>query len=168
MVASEVDLTGFAFLNGPRNYSPVVSTLRFQQRVGVEWRADYDPLFGHITNSGISVDSRFASYFISVGHTMVRTDPILTAPSNQLRATLGWGDPNRKGWNTGVSLYYDYKKSIMQFATTQVTYNTDCCGISVQYRRLNFGTRDESQFRVAFAVSNIGTFGTLKRQERIF
>ena len=56
----------------------------------------------------------------------------------------------------------------MQFATTQVTYNTDCCGISFQYRRFNFGARNENQFRVAFAVANIGSFGTLKKQERLF
>ena len=168
VVASEADLTGFAFLDGPRNYSPVSSTLRYQQRVGVEWRTDYDPLYSHIVNSSINIDARFSTYFVSFGHTQVRTDPILTAPSNQFRATVGWGDPNRRGWNAGASTYYDYRKGIMQFATTQVTYNTDCCGISVQYRRLNFGTRDESQFRVAFAISNIGTFGTLKRQERIF
>jgi len=114
------------------------------------------------------VDGRFAKYFVSVGHTQVRSDPILTAPSNQFRSTVGWGDPNRRGWNAGFSVYSDYKKSVMQFATTQVTYNTDCCGLSVQYRRLNFGTRDETQFRVAFAISNVATFGTLKRQERIF
>jgi LPS-assembly protein len=168
VVESESDLTGFAFLNGPRTYSPVESTLRYQQRLGVEWRSDYDPLYGHIVNSGVTVDGRFAKYFVSVGHTQVRSDPILTAPSNQFRSTVGWGDPNRRGWNAGFSVYYDYKKSVMQFATTQVTYNTDCCGLSVQYRKLNFGTRDETQFRVAFAISNVATFGTLKRQERIF
>ena len=168
VIASESDLTGFAFLDGPRNYSPVVSTLRYQQKVGVEWRADYDPLYGHVTNSGVSVDTRFAKYFVSAGQTLVRTDPILTTPSNQFRATVGWGDANRKGFSAGTSAYYDYKKSVLLFATVQVTYNTDCCGLSVQYRRFNVGTRDESQFRVAFAISNIGTFGTLKRQERIF
>ena len=54
-----------------------------------------------------------------------------------------------------------------RIATTQVTYNTDCCGISVEYRRFNIGTRDDTQYRIAFAVSNVGTFGTLKKQERI-
>ena len=68
----------------------------------------------------------------------------------------------------GFSAYYDYLKGVMQYSQTQVTYNTDCCGLSVQYGRFNLGTRDESQFRVSFAVSNIGTFGTLKRQENIF
>jgi LPS-assembly protein len=56
----------------------------------------------------------------------------------------------------------------LQYATVQVTYNTDCCGLSVQWRRFNIGLRNENQFRVAFAVSNIGSFGTLRRQDRIF
>jgi LPS-assembly protein len=55
-----------------------------------------------------------------------------------------------------------------QFSTADVTYNTDCCGISFEYRLFNIGTRSESQYRMAFAVSNVGTFGTLRKQERIF
>ena len=49
-----------------------------------------------------------------------------------------------------------------------MSYNTGCCGISFQYRRFNFGTRNENQFRAAFVIANIGSFGTLRRQERIF
>ena len=63
---------------------------------------------------------------------------------------------------------YDFREDSLKFAQTELTYNTDCCGLSLQYRRLRFGTRNENQFRVAFAVSNIGSFGTLKRQERMF
>ena len=165
---STEELDGFAFLNGPRNYSPVVSTLRFQRRVGVEWRLDYDPLFKHISNSAFSADMRFSKYFISVGHNEVRTDPVVAPNSNQLRGLFGIGNQNRKGWNAAASIYYDYKRGIMEFATTEVTYNTDCCGISFEYRRFNFGARDDSQYRVAFAISNVGTFGTLRKQERIF
>jgi LPS-assembly protein len=63
---------------------------------------------------------------------------------------------------------YDFARKITIFTQTQVTYNTDCCGWSVQYRRFGFGSRNENQFRVAFAVANIGSFGTLRRQERMF
>jgi LPS-assembly protein len=38
----------------------------------------------------------------------------------------------------------------------------------VQFVRYDFGTRDETQYRFAFAVANLGSFGTLKRQERLF
>jgi LPS-assembly protein len=168
VVESSEEMTGFAFLNQPRNYSPVSSILRFQQRFGVEWRTDYDPLRGGITNSGFTADVRWSKYFISAGHDQVRSDPILSPTSNQFRGLVGIGNQSRKGWNAAFSAYYDYKRSIMQFSTTQVNYNTDCCGISFQYRRFNIGTRDETQYRVAFALSNIGTFGTLKKQERIF
>jgi LPS-assembly protein len=78
------------------------------------------------------------------------------------------GNDNRRGWNAAFDAIYDFRTSVMQYATTQVTYNTDCCGFSVQYRRLAIGTRNENQFRIAFSVANIGSFGTLRRQDRLF
>lgn len=168
VVASSEELDGFAFLNGPRHYSPIVSSLRFQHRVGFEWRLDYDPLLGQVSNSAFNVDLRFSKYFISAGHNQVRTDPVVAPNSNQVHGLIGYGNQNRRGWNAAMSLYYDYKKAILVFATTQISYNTDCCGISVEYGRFNVGSRDDTQYRVAFAVANVGSFGTLRKQERIF
>jgi LPS-assembly protein len=168
IVLSVAELTGYTFLDGPRSYSPIVSALRVNSKIGMEWRTDYDPLKSEIVNSGLTLDWRKASYFLSAGHNQVRDDPVLGPSSNQFRGMAGIGNENRRGWNAGFSAYYDYKKDILQYAMTQVTYNTDCCGFSVQYRRFAFGTRNENQFRVAFAIANIGSFGTLKRQERMF
>jgi LPS-assembly protein len=119
-------------------------------------------------NSGISADARISKYFISIGHNQVRSIPALTPNANQFRGLLGIGQSNRPGWSAAFSAIYDFRQGVMQYATTQVSYNSDCCGFSVQYRRFSFGTRNDNLFRVAFAVSNIGTVGTLKRQERIF
>jgi LPS-assembly protein len=162
------DLDGFAFLNGPRNYSPIISVLRLQHIIGFEWRMDYDPLLRHITNSTFNGSVRFSKYYLSLGHSEIRTDPAIAPNANQINALFAIGNQNRKGWNVAFSAYYDYQRDILDFATTEVTYNTDCCGISVEYRRFNFGTRDDTQYRVAFAVSNIGSFGTLRKQERIY
>ena len=93
---------------------------------------------------------------------------MLAPTADQIRVLLGYGNSNRRGWNSGVSAYYDIHQRVLQFWQTQLTYNTDCCGISLQYRRFSIGTRDDSQFQVSFAVSNIGSVGTLKRQERVF
>jgi LPS-assembly protein len=167
---STADLTAYAFLLEPRSSSPVVSALRMNPigGLGVEWRADYDHRRGSVVNSTISVDYRWAKYFASIGHSEVRSDPLLAAPANQFRFRAGFGDLNHRGWNAGVDGIYDYRKQALQYATTQVTYNTDCCGLSVQWRLFNIGIRNESQFRVAFSVANIGSFGTLRRQDRIF
>ncbi len=170
VLLSSIEMTGYAFLDGPRRYSPVVSALRLggETGLGVSWRSDYDPLRHRIVNSGLIADGRFGRYLISLGHNHVRSDPVLSPPANQFRGLLAVGDPNKRGWSAAFSAIYDFRSDTMQFATTQVTYNTDCCGISFQYRRFGFGTRNENQFRVAFAIANIGSFGTLRRQERLF
>ena len=168
VLASELALTGFAFLDQPRTYSPITSVLRVQSRVNLEWRTDYDPKTHGISNSSVSVDGRIEKYFFGVGQTLIRTNPVLLPPANQVSLLLGYGNMNSRGWNYRFDMHYDYRASMLQYWQAYVTYNTDCCGISVQYRRFSIGARDDSQVQVAFAISNVGTFGTLKRQERIF
>ncbi|HLH45085.1 MAG TPA: LPS assembly protein LptD [Bryobacteraceae bacterium] len=168
IVQSVADLTGFDFLNGYRHQSPVVSALRYQSKVGLEWRTDYDPVRRGIVNNSVNLDVHIRKYSASMGHTMIRTDPILAPNSNQMRFSATYGNQSRRGWNAGMSAFYDFREGKLAYTLMQVTYNTDCCGISAQYRIFNFGNRDEHQELFSFAVSNIGTFGTLKRQERIF
>ncbi len=168
VIASELALTGFEFLDQPRTYSPVSSVLRVQSRVNVEWRTDWDPKTRGFSNSSISVDGRLDKYFFGIGHTLIHTNPVLLPPADQVSFTLGYGAMNSRGWNYRFDMFYDYRASILRYWQAYVTYNTDCCGISVQYRRFSIGARDDSQVQVAFAISNVGTFGTLKRQERIF
>jgi LPS-assembly protein len=170
VILSSLDLTGFSFLDGPRNYSPIVNIIRFVPITGValRWEGDYDPLFHRFTNSIFSADLRHKKYFLSAGSTQVKPDPVVSGPANQLFAQLGYGDPNHRGWNGAVSTVYDLRLGIQEFAVAQVTYNTDCCGLSVEYRRTNFGVRDDTTYRIAFTIANIGTFGNLKKQERLF
>ncbi len=170
VIASSADLTGYAFLVGPRTYSPVDALVRASPvtGLGIQWQSDYDPYFHGITNNTLSVDYRWAQYFVSAGNNQEHTDPALAPDANQFRFRVGYGDVNRKGWNAAYDIVYDYRAGITDFSTSQVTYNTSCCGISVQYRRYNFGLRDWSEWRVAFAVANIGTFGNLRKQDRLF
>jgi LPS-assembly protein len=171
VVRSSAEMSAYAFLNGPRRYSPVISVMRVAPvpGFGVEWRADYDPARGRYVNNGVNADARISRYFVSLGHNSIRSDPqTLTPSANQIRGLVGVGDVNRRGWNAAFTAIYDFRIAQMQFSTTQVTYNTDCCGFSIQYRRFSFGPRNENQFRLAFAIANIGTFGTLKKQERLF
>ena len=169
VLLSSVDLTGYSFLDGPRNYSPIVSILRGRPLgINLTWESDYDPLLRRIVNSSFSAEVRVRRYFVSAGSEQVRPDPMITPPANQFRATFGYGDPNRKGWNAAFSMVYDYRLARLDFGIAQATYNTDCCGISFQVRRFNFGTRDENQYLLSFSIANVGTVGNLKKQERLF
>ena len=169
VVDDSEELDGYAFLNGPRNYSPVVSALRFQHIVGFEWRLDYDPLLGRITNTTFNGNVRFSNkYTIGVGHSEGHNDPLVAGPSDQLNVIFAVGNQNRKGWNAAFNAFYDLRLHVLDFGTTEVTYNTDCCGISVEYRRYNFGIRDDTQYRLSFTIANIGSFGNMRKQERIY
>ena len=146
--------------------------------VGFEWRADYDPLRGRYVATSLSANARvLKDYYTSIGHNQINETPVtstgtqllgLSPRANQLFLVVGYGQENRRGTNAGFLVVYDYTQQRMLYNQTQVTYNTDCCGWSVQFRRFGFGTRNENQFRVAFNVANIGSFGTLRKQERMF
>lgn len=170
VVLSAIDLTGYDFIDGPRNYSPIVSVLRVAPRygTGILLQADYDPLRHAVTNSMLAIDYRYNRFYASAGNNFVKPDPVVAPPANQLRAQVGYGNLNRTGWNSAISTLYDYRLARLEFAVAQITYNTDCCGMSFEYRRTNFGARDDTTFRVAFTIANIGTFGNLKKQERLF
>ena len=174
VIWSSLSLTPFAFIDGPRSYSPVTSLVRFQKKVELEWETDYDPLHQAVVANVVSAYYRLARYFISIGQAQMRDDPpnnpvtILTPTSGQFRGVFGYGDSNRRGLSAGMSFYYDYKMGLLEYMAAQATYNTDCCGFSVQYRRLEWAGRDETQLLGSFGIANIGSLGTLKRQERIF
>jgi LPS-assembly protein len=170
VLLSQIELTPFTFLDGPRTYSPIVSALRGSPIPGLsfEWRADYDPAHHSIVANSASVDVRKDAFFISVGQNEINTSPALLPPANQFRGAVGFGNQTRRGWNAAFVAIYDYRQARLLYAIAQATYNTDCCGFSLQVRRFAFGTRDEKQYRFAFVVANLGSFGNMKRQERLF
>ncbi len=167
---SELNLTGFSFVDGIRHESPIVSTFRASPIVGLAftWQGDYDPTTRRIVNSSVSANVRLHRYFVTAGSDQIRPNPDLAPPANQFRATFGYGDANRKGWNAAFSMVYDYRLSLLEYGIAQVTYNTSCCGFSVQIRRFDFGTVVENQYLASFSIANVASVGSLKKQERIF
>ena len=88
---------------------------------------------------------------------------------NQFRVTSGFGNPSRRGFSLAGNVGYDLNLSSVQYTAVQTSYNWDCCGLNFEYRRFVLGpVRNESQYRFAFSLANIGTFGNLRRQERVF
>ena len=171
VVASTIDLTAYAFLDGPRSYSPVVSTLRMSPKPGlaVEWRTDYDPLHQRVVENTFTGFYYFKKvYAIGIGQDSLRYDPVLERSANQVTAGFTWGNDARRGLNAGVNALYDLHLSTLREVMSQVTYNTDCCGLSVQYGKWNVGVRFDTVFRLSLSVANIGSFGTLRKQQQMF
>jgi LPS-assembly protein len=165
-------ITPFAFADEPRRWSPIVSDMKinYSARYDIQLETDYDSLTKRLAAAGlIGTVHPFRQSFLSLAEFRLHTDPILQPQQHQIRVTGGWGQMNRKGWNTATSLAYDTIQHSLQYEVVQASYNGSCCGISFEYRRLALGPlRNDNQFRAALLIANIGTFGTLRRQERVF
>jgi LPS-assembly protein len=165
-------ITPFAFAAGPRNSSPIVSDFKITPggKYDAEQLIEYDPQLHKIVAEGTLVKVKpYSEFFVTVAHFHIQDDPILQPLSNQIRALVGYGSFNRKGLNFTGGVSYDIQNSALQNQIAQVTYNGNCCGLSFEYRRIALGqVRTENQFRIALNIANIGSFGNLRRQEKIF
>jgi LPS-assembly protein len=172
------DFTGIAFLTQPRHLSPLISRLRIQtsSRTNAEWDADYDFRTGRLNASTALLNYRFGQFTVGGGDAFLRingenmpSEPLATQDFHQFRVLFGYGFPNKRGFSGASSFGFDSNRGFLQYGTVQTTYNWDCCGFSVEYRRFALGSvRNENQFRFAFSLANVGAFGNLRRQERLF
>ena len=89
-------------------------------------------------------------------------------PSNQLRGLVTFGYQDKPGLSAGFGFYYDIQRSLFQGSTAQVGYNFECYGLSFEFTQYDLGARKESRLRFSLSLKNIGSFGTLRPQERLF
>ena len=179
VLTTTADFTGIAFLTEPRRFSTVISRLRVRTSANtdMQWHLDYDAQKGRINASTAFVNLRLGDFFVGGSHAMLHapgeifvSSPI-PGPSkfNQFRILAGYGSPNKIGASIAGNAGFDANFGFLQYSALQGAYNWDCCGVSVEYRRFALGSvRNENNFRFAFTLANVGTFGNLKRQERLF
>jgi len=174
------DLTGIAFLTEPRHLSPLVSRLRVEtsERTDAEWDFDYD-----FQNTRVNASTLLANYHIGQV-TLGGGDAILEIPVqagissvssatperfNQFRVALGYGRATKRGFSAATSFGFDAESKQLQFLTTETTYNWDCCGLTLEYRSYEVANvHNENLFRITFNLANIGGFGSLRQQERLY
>jgi LPS-assembly protein len=195
VLTTSANFTGIAFITDPRRFSPVVSRFRVRtsSNSDLEWQLDYDTRKGRINSSTLYTGFHFGDFFVGASHAYLQvpgevvTDPstgsalpvcaphVFNQPAcvpplfDQLRAQVGYGSPTKRGWSAAANVGFDREFNLLQYSAAQTAYNWDCCGLSFEYRRFSLGSvRNENQYRFAFTLANIGSFGNLKRQERLF
>ncbi len=182
-------LTGFAFADG-RRLSPIVSVLRLapSSDYDVGLRADISPN-GGVSDTGITSNLHHGPFGLQLTEFFVRrttelvtpaakpaSPPILsTVPSfNMLRALVALGHANHRGFSGAFEMDYNFAYSAthgapVEQAVSQVSYNFGCFGLDFEYRRFDLGPlRRENEYRVSLSLANVGTFGNLKPQGRLY
>jgi LPS-assembly protein len=165
-------VTPFAFADGARRYSPLVSDIKISPGgpYDAEFRLDYDPMRARITTAESLVKMHpYGKFELTIAQYSIDANAVLQPLSSQIRALVGYGDLTKRGWSGTMGFSYDLRQDLAQNELAQVSYNSSCCGLAVGYQRLALGNiRRENQFRIALIIANIGAFGNLRRQEKIF
>jgi len=178
VLTTTADLTGIAFLTSARHLSPLVSLLRVQtsSRTDVDWELDYDFTSSKINASTALVNYHFGQFTVGGGEALMQVPAATLQPNlpqlpsfDQFRLLMGYGSAGKRGFSSAASVGFDVNVNSLQYSSLQAAYNWDCCGLNVEYRRFQLGSvPNENQYRFSFVLTNLGGFGNLKRQERLF
>ncbi len=172
--------TGIAFLNDERRWSPLISRLRVQTtaRSEAEWNLDYDFKKGRITSSEAIVNYHFGNVTVGGSDNYLHTPDVIPdlgskpelSQFHQFRVLLGYGSSSKRGLSAVSNIGFDANAVFLQYGSLQSTYNWDCCGVSLGYRRFALFSvhRIENEYFFQFNLANIASFGNLRRQERLF
>jgi LPS-assembly protein len=193
-----LDFSGVDFLTSPRHYSPVISRLhaRTTAATDFEWDVDYDTKVGRLLSSNLYASYRLGNYRFQFGDSYLNS-PIGTAPStttsgssstttcttnagqttvcpqnnayNQIHMAAIYGSETKLGFSGGVNAAYDLVHEQLQFGAVQGTYNLNCCGLTVQWRKFSLGSiRDDTEYFYSFSFSGFTSLGNLAHHVQLF
>lgn len=165
-------ISPFFIATGPVRYSPLVSDFLVTPggNYDAELRLEYDTHNHRFTSAGTLLKLHPRQNFtVTLAHFDINADPGIQPRSNQVRALIGYGDQTRKGWNFTGGFAYDIQQRTLESQIVQVGYNGSCCGIQFEYRHQDLGVvQPENQYRLSLVIANIGAFGNVKKQDKIF
>jgi len=187
-----LDLSGIAFLTEARNIAPLISRMRFRSssHTDVEWDFDYDTGANKFNSQNIFMDAHEGLVFGGISYARlnapgrnqtlnITTDTrsgSATSNFSQMRVLLGYGAPTRPGLSVATSAGLDLnagsgqdQSGVAQYITIQSSYNWNCCGLAIEYRKYDLGSvRNEGTYSFNFTLANIGTAGNLRRAQALF
>ena len=175
--ASTVDFNYQSTANGalpPRHYSPLALQVHVTPTTATDGtvRAEYDThtnsLRSVAANGGVSAGWTVVNAGWSVTHSVPTriTDPVTTV-AHALNGTAIVRKPGN-AWSGVYAFNYDVKQTAFINQRIIAHYNTQCCGLAVEYQKFNFGTRagavglpKDHRFNLSFTLAGIGTFSDL-------
>ena len=172
-----LDLTGIAFLTGPRSLSPVISRMRFEAvpNLRVQWDLDYDPKAGRLTANNVFAGYSWGITTVGLGHSLLNAvdEQGTTASliqSQQVNPFVEIGKQNREGLNLAANAGYDFAHGSLDYVGVMGVYNWNCCGISLGYRKLDLGPQRPSDvtYLYSFTFASFGSVGRVNHATTIF
>ena len=165
------NLTG---LLPPNKFSPLALQVHVTPTIATDatFRAEYDTQVNALRT--LSANGGVVQGWLvgNAGWSMTKLipsrigDPITTS-SHFLNGTVALRKPGNAFGGT-YALNYDILNSVFVNQRIVAHYNTQCCGIALDFQKFNFGTRagvagvpTDQRFNLSFTLAGIGTFSDL-------
>jgi LPS-assembly protein len=195
ILATTLNFSGISFLTGPRTISPIISRLRVRtsEKTDIEWDFDYDtcsssisaatasnktlPCQRKFTANNVYIDLHQGNFTGGVIYARLNAparsyvDGVLSAVADfdQMRVNFGYGNQTRPGFSALASAGIDIDIGAVQYGSLLASYNWNCCGVSVEYRKYELGTtRNDNGYKFNFTLANIGSAGNIRHSGQTF
>ena len=174
-----LNFSGIAFLTEPRAISPLISRLRVRtsEHMDVEWDFDLDTGAKKFTSNNVLLDVHEGNIFGGLSYARLnapgrfyhRGSCVVGLELQPVAAAAGVWVADQAGLGVAANVGLDLNagdSGLVQYGALQASYNWDCCGFSVEYRKYELGSvRNENVERFNFTLVNIGTAGNLRRAD---
>ena len=93
------------------------------------------------------------------------TGQLVTSPTSNFSQTAGSARLRKPGKVRGFPIAANaghglQREAAVQYAALQTSYNWNCCGLAIEYRKFELGSvRNENVYRFNFTLANIGDSG---------
>jgi len=192
ILQTTLDFSGISFLTAPRDLSPLISRLRVRtsEKTDVEWDFDYDfcstslgagastaPCQQKFTANNFYADVHQGDVSAGISYARLNAparayvggEVSSVAEFSQMRFSFRYKDPSKAGFSAGANAGIDLDLGTVQYGAIQSTYNWNCCGVSVEYRKYELGSaRNDNGYKFNFTLANIGSAGNLRHTDQVF
>jgi LPS-assembly protein len=135
-------------------------------------RAEFDSKSQAMTQFALNGGMALGWTVVNAGWSLSRNIPVnpslpITTASHFLNAMAITRRPGN-GWSGAYGFNYDMKNKDFMNQRFIAHYNTQCCGLAIEFQKYNFGTRagtvgvpTDHRFNLSFTLAGIGTFSDL-------
>jgi LPS-assembly protein len=156
----------------PSNFSPIAVQARVTPTTATDatFRTEYDTRANALRSIAANGGLREGWMVVNAGWSLNRTIPLQGDPvtsTHYLNASTSLRRPGNAFAGTYI-FNFDLKNKDFLNQSIIAHYNTQCCGIAVEFQKFNFGTRagqvgvpKDRRFNLSFTLAGIGTFSDL-------
>jgi LPS-assembly protein len=171
-VDREYQSSSFNTTPKPNHFSPVALQLHFSPTTITDatFRTEYDTQFHALRTLAANGGLSQGWVYTQVGWSQTRYIPGYNVPTSASHFLNDATSVRRPGGAFGGTYVFNYDIKNAAFVNQRLiaSYNTQCCGVAIEFQKFNYGAASSTvgvpldrRFNISFTLAGIGTFSDI-------